>query len=329
MIRLTSVELRRLIARRLTVVGVAAVLLITAFLLFATWRNSQPLTAAEQQQNQVIFEQIHKDWELHGEENQAQCEKDWESQPDPKPKLEEMCNYTEPKLEDFGRPKTVFTEVIPDLLLGSSYLLAFAGFLIGASFLGAEFSSGAISNWLTFEPRRLRVYGSKLLALAVGMIPLAVVVLALVLGGTFLIIDHLGTTAGTTGKAWGDLTETAGRAVLLAAAAAALGGVVGSLLRHTAAAIGVAMGYVVLVEAVFGGFLTTAQPWLIRINFDAWVKHGTTYFVDKCQTSVDGGYFCETVEKTVSFEHGAWYLAVITVLLIAAGAGAFYRRDVN
>jgi ABC-2 type transport system permease protein len=329
MIRLTTVELRRLIARRLTVIGVAAVLLITAFLLFATWRNSQPLSAAQQQQNQVMFEQIHKDWELHGKENRAQCEKDYATQPDPKPKMEEMCNYVEPKLEDFGKPKTIFAEAIPDLLLGSAYLLAFAAFLIGASFLGAEFSSGAISNWLTFEPRRLRVYGSKLLALAIGAIPLAVVVLAIVLGGTFLIIDHLGTTAGTTGKVWGDLTATAGRAVLLSAAAGALGGVVGLLLRHTAAAIGVAMGYVVLVEAVFGGFLTKAQPWLVRVNFDAWVKHGTTYWVEKCQSSADGGYYCESVEKAVSFEHGAWYLAVITVLLLAAGAGAFYRRDVN
>ena len=34
----------------------------------------------------------------------------------------------------------------------------------------------------------------------------------------------------------------------------------GLLLRHTAAAIGVAMGYIVLVEGVFGGFLTNVSP---------------------------------------------------------------------
>ena len=36
MIRLSGVELRRLVARRLTLIGVAAVLLITAIVLVAT-----------------------------------------------------------------------------------------------------------------------------------------------------------------------------------------------------------------------------------------------------------------------------------------------------
>ena len=52
MIRLAGVESRRLFARRLTVIGVAAVLVITAFLLFATWREARPLSAAQQVQAQ-------------------------------------------------------------------------------------------------------------------------------------------------------------------------------------------------------------------------------------------------------------------------------------
>ena len=62
-------------------------------------------------------------------------------------------------------------EVMPNILLGGSYLLAFVAFLLGPSFVGAEFSSGSIGNWLTFEPRRLRVYGSKLIAAGAGMLP--------------------------------------------------------------------------------------------------------------------------------------------------------------
>ena len=72
-------------------------------------------------------------------------------------------------------------------------------------------------------------------------------------GGRHLA-DHRrnGSTAGTTGKVWGDLAETAVRMVLLTAVAGALGVVIGMLFRHTAAALGVAMAYLVLVEAVFG-----------------------------------------------------------------------------
>jgi ABC-2 type transport system permease protein len=328
-IRLAGVESRRLFARRLTVIGVAAVLVVTAFLLFATWREARPPSAAQQVQAQQQFEQAQKDWQLHGAEYMKQCETNWKAEPDPKPVLADFCQVMEPKLDQFGKPKTVFAELMPNLLLGSSYLLAFVAFVIGASFVGAEFSSGAIGNWLTFEPRRLRVYGSKLIAAALGMVPLAVVVLAVLTAGTWLIVRHYGTVDSTTGKVWGDLAGTAGRSVALTAGAGALGGVAALLLRHTAAAIGVAMGYLVLVEGVFGGFLMKFQPWLVKANFDAWIAHGTSYYVEVCQTMSEGGYNCNRVEKTLSFEHGAWYLGILAVVLVAVGALVFNRRDVN
>jgi ABC-2 type transport system permease protein len=326
MIRLTKVELRRLTARRLTMIGVAGLFLITALLLIATWFDARPLSAAEQQQAERQFQLAHKDWVDHAAENRTQCEADWKTQPDPKPTLEDMCSYPEPKLVDFGKPPAVYDQIMPNLLQGSSYFLAFAAFLIGASLLGAEFSSGAIGNWLTFEPRRLRVYGSKLLAAATGFIPIAAVVLAVVLLGTFLIVDHLGDTSGTTSKTWGDLSAIGGRAVVTTALAAALGCVAGLLLRHTAAAIGLVMAYLVLAEGVFAAFLEKAQPWLVKVNFDAFVRHDAQYYVTECKT---GSYNCDYVQKTLSFEHGAWYLAILAVLAIALGGWVFHRRDVN
>ncbi|MFG1814411.1 ABC transporter permease subunit [Kribbella sp. NPDC049174] len=329
MIRLTKVELRRLTARRLTVIGVLGVLVITALLLLATWFEARPQSEAEQRSSQAQYEAAHRYWEEHADEDRVRCTEDWQKQPDPKPSLEELCSYPEPTVDQFGKPRMVFAEAMPELLLGTSYLLVFAAFLIGASFVGAEFSTGAIGNWLTFEPRRLRVYGSKLLAAAIGLAPVAAVVLAIVLFGTYLIVDQLGDTSGTTGKVWGDLVATGGRAVLLIAMGAALGGVVGLLLRHTAAAIGVAMGYLVLIEGVFAGFLNKAQPWLVKLNFDAFVRHDTTYYLNECSTGGDGSYMCNSIEKTLSFEHGAWYLGILTVVLVLLGGAVFYRRDVS
>jgi ABC-2 type transport system permease protein len=328
-IRLTGVELRRLVARRLVVLGVVAVLGVTVLMLAAAWWNSRPLSAEDQQQAKVQFEMAHADWVKNHEKYDKECRDSYASQPDPKPPVEEMCNYTEPTLDQWGKPQTVFTEVMPELLQGSSYLLAFAAFVIGASFVGAEFSSGSIGNWLTFEPRRMRVYASKLAAVAIGMVPVAVVSLAMLLGGTYLIVSELGSTAGTTGKVWGNLLETSGRALVVVAVAGALGGVLALLLRHTAAAIGVIMGYLVLVEAVFGSILAQVQPWLVRLNFDAWLKHGTTYYVQSCKSTPEGYYNCESIEKSLSFEHGAWYLGIGAVLLVALGAVVFNRRDVT
>jgi ABC-2 type transport system permease protein len=326
-IRLTGVELRRLIARRLTVIGAAAVLLITAFLLFATWRDALPLSEAEQRQQQVYYEEAQKDWKLNGAQYQKECETAYASSPEPKPPLKEFCPGP-PTLEQYGKPQTVFAEVMPELLRGSSYLLLFIAFLIGASFVGAEFSSGAIGNWLTFEPRRMRVYGSKLAGAAIGLVPVAIVITGVLMLGTYLIVDHYGTTASTTGETWGNLFEMTGRIVLTTAAGAALGGVVGLLLRHTAAAIGLVMGYVVIVEAVFGGFLAEIQPWLIRLNFDAFIGHGAKYFVEECDGG-GGNYTCNLIEKHLSFEHGAWYLSIAAAVLVLLGALVFRRRDIN
>ncbi|MFK4084369.1 ABC transporter permease [Kribbella sp. NPDC020789] len=326
MIRLTGVELRRLTARRITMIGVAGVVLITAFLLFVTWREARPLSDLEQQQAKTQFEQAHKDWAQYHERNESECRKNWDENANPGVSVDEACVSPEPKPEDYGKPQAVFAQLIPNLLQGASYFLLFAAFLIGASFVAAEFSSGAIGNWLTFEPRRLRVYGSKITAAGLWFVPLAVLVTATITLGAYLITAHLGSTAGTN---WNHTTSTALRVVLTTAMGAVLGAVVGLVLRHTAAAIGLVMGYIVLVEGVFASFLQTAQPWLLGKNFDAFVLHDTTYYLNQCTTQPDGNYICNTLEKTLTFEHGAWYLALLTLTLLTTGALTFHRRDVN
>jgi ABC-2 type transport system permease protein len=325
-IRLTGVELRRLTARRITLIGVAGVVLITAFLLFVTWREARPLSAAEQQQSQLQFESAHKDWVAHHVRNEADCRESWDQNANPGANVNEVCAYPEPKASEFGKPQAVFAQLIPNLLQGSSYFLLFAAFLIGASFVAAEFSSGAIGNWLTFEPRRTRVYGSKIAAAGLWFIPLGALITAVVTLGTYVVAAQLGSTAGTD---WSHIIGTAVRVVVTTAMGAVLGAIVGLVLRHTAAAIGLVMGYIVLVEGVFGSFLQSAQPWLLGKNFDAFVLHDTTYYLNKCTTQPDGSYVCDQLEKTLTFEHGAWYLGVLTVVFITIGALVFQRRDVN
>jgi len=325
-IRLTGVELRRLTARRITLIGVAGVVLITAFLLFVVWKDAQPLSAAEQKQSQRQFELAHQDWVDHHVEQEAACRAEYDQTPNPKPSIDDMCSFPEPKASEWGKPQAVFAQLVPGVLQGVSYFLLFAAFLIGASFVAAEFSTGAIGNWLTFEPRRLRVYGSKIAAAGLWFVPLGAVVVAVVTLGTFLIAAQAGTTAGTD---WSQVVGTAIRVVVTTAMGAIMGAVVGLVLRHTAAAIGLVMGYIVLVEGVFGSFLQKAQPWLLGKNFDAFVLHDTTYVLNQCTTQADGNYICDQIEKTLTFEHGAWYLGVLTVVLVVLAGAIFQRRDVN
>jgi ABC-2 type transport system permease protein len=239
MTRLVKVELRRFFARRLTLIGTAAAVIVTGLLLFAVWRDSAPLPEAQQRQAQQAYEQARAEWERTGRQQIENCR---QTERSTMPDGSSVCDHMEPRPEHFGKPVTVFKETAPDYLLGVSFLAAFVAFLIGAGFMGAEFSSGSIANWLTFVPRRLRVYWSKLLAAAAGPVPIAVGLGALMLAGSWLIVGHHGTTAGTTGDVWTDLVSTAGRGVGLAAVAGVAGVALGGLLRHTAAALGIAMG---------------------------------------------------------------------------------------
>src|SRR5215217_2023772 len=55
---------------------------------------------------------------------------------------------------------TTFNEIAQIGLLLAIYLSGLAMFLVAASFIGAEFTTGAIANWLSFVPRRVPVFAS-------------------------------------------------------------------------------------------------------------------------------------------------------------------------
>ncbi len=331
MIRLTKVELRRLFSRRLTAIALLGALAVVGLMLFGSYQQAKPLSGSELTQQRMMFDQAVKDWDTNG----AQMMKDCQAQQPPTvqgaPQVAPGwdCSQIKPSWATWGKPQATFATTMPSVLNAGSYLLALVGFLIGTGFLAAEFSSGSMANWLTFEPRRLRVYASKLSAAGLGLIPMAVAVLGLLTAGVWLIVGHVGTTAGTTTKVWVDLAETGARSIALAVTAAVVGAAIGALLRHTAAVIGIAMAYLVLVEAVFGQALQGAQPWLLRLNFESWLSHGTKYYSEVCQTDARGAYGCEGIERVLSFGHSATYLGVMVVLIVSLAALVFRRRDVS
>ena len=276
------------------------------------------------------FDQAHKSWEANGVAQFKDCLKQQKIAQESDPKVDYRCNEMEPKWgANWGKPKVKFFELMKSVLFSWSYLMAFIGFLIGAGFVAAEFSTGSMGNWLTFEPRRMRVYMSKLAAAGLGLIPAAAVLLGLLIAGVWMITSQFGTTAGTTAEMWNDLGLLAGRLVALTVVTAVVGAAMGALLRHTAAVMGIAIGYLVLVEGIFAQMFQGARPWLVRVNMDGWIQHGTKYYIQSCKTDSQGNYRCDGVEKFLGFGHSSAYLGLLVVLVIGLSALIFQRRDVN
>jgi len=329
MMRLTLVELRRLFSRRLTTVALLGALFVTVLMMLATFQEAKPLSGDELASQQVQLEQAQKDWATNGEQQVKDCLRQQAEAQKTDPKALLGCDHMEPTAANWGKPQAKFADFMPGALLGGSYLLTFVGFVIGASFVAAEFSSGSMANWLTFEPRRMRVYGSKLAAAGLGLIPATVALLGLLTAGVWLIIRHFSPTVGTTAKVWGDLGEMGARSLALALAATVTGAAIGVLLRRTVAVLGIAVGYLVLVEGVFGQALQGARPWLLQLNVNSWLQHGASYFVESCKTDAQGGYSCQGVEKVLSFGHSSAYLGLLVVGAVGLAALVFRRRDVS
>lgn len=317
MTRLVVVELRRLLARRLTRWAAVGVLVILAFTSYSAHEQVYELTPARIAQ--VRAEQLQPCLESQAQARQQD------------PNADFHCTDAA-----FGNPdgqSAAFASVAAGSLGSTSYLLLFLAFLVGVSFVAAEFSSGAIGTWLTYEPRRTRVYVSKVVAATSSALVVAVVSVGVLCGVVYLFARSYDIVGATSGPPADHLVEVALRTVAVVGMAGLLGAVLGTLLRHTAAALGVAIGYLVLIEGIVLDVLRTAvpepRPWLIYPNVIAWLQGGLQDDRAFDQPGVCTPEGVCNPPELISTTHAGFYLLVLSVLAFVVGAVVFRRRDVN
>jgi hypothetical protein len=66
---------------------------------------------------------------------------------------------------------------LSETIKGTGFAMVFIAFVIGATFVGAEFGAGSLSTQLIYEPRRVRVVAVKAIAVGIGLAVLAVALL--------------------------------------------------------------------------------------------------------------------------------------------------------
>ena len=324
---LVGVELRRLWWRRLTKVVVAAVVVFIGATVYNAYNETSPERLAQQLDSYRIMQQeaprIVEDCR-----RQQAIERDRSGDQT----LDLGCDQQAqtPTLEEMGIGLPVADIVTEGIARTIALLLAFVALLLGASFVGAEFSTGSMGLWLTFQPRRLRVAASKLIAAAVGGAVVAVLGLVLTnLGARMVaVVNRPGSDLQLPQAP--PLEEPLAllglRIVALALGAGVVGAALGLLLRHTAAIIGTVLGFAVVVEGiVIQAFLQgRLQQWSVLKNIEAFVDRGTTYAAESC-----GPSSCEYAERTLSYTHGWVFLLCVALAVVLTGVVSFRRRDVT
>lgn len=323
MVRLTGAELDRLRSRRVSIVAAVVVLAVVA--LFQILIHSVVAPTAEAQASaRQAYEAAQQSWQAQHAQSVAECVQQGGG-------TQEECESYDPAPTEAGFQVTPppFDEIGLSGVSTATYLSVFAAFLVGASFIGAEYATGSLANWLTFVPQRLRVFTSKAVAVLLASALLGAVAVFATTGLTAVQVAGHGDPLVRSGH----VLAAGGRAVVMVALAGLGGYVIALLTRHTVAAIAAPLAYG-LVRTVVGGYMQDVDaplawlpPYLPELNLQAFLEHGATYTQYR-STLADGSDYTE-IEKHVSFAHSSLYWLTLAVVAVVSAALVFRRRDVT
>ncbi|QZN86549.1 ABC transporter permease subunit [Cellulomonas sp. C5510] len=328
---LVRVEARRFryraAIRWLALLSVVAALAVVAGVVASVRPPSAEAVASAEQQVALAQE----DWEENGDQYVADCRSGEEQERATNPDADWGCDSIEPRLEQYIPVQPTFADHARGWLSGATVLVLLLAFASGVTFVTAELATGALGTWLTFVPQRGRVYASKVVVAGVGVLVPAAAALAVTVAGSWAAAALQDTVGDVTAETWRALGDQAARTLAAAAVLGAVGAALGFLLRSAAAALGVGIGWMLLVDGVLAGILPALQPWTLRLSLEAWLQAGTTYWLPEACPPLDGvpqAGAC-TGERTLSMLHGGVLLAVVAAVLVALGAVVLRRRDVD
>ncbi|MCG5436774.1 ABC transporter permease subunit [Micromonospora foliorum] len=333
---LVRAELERLSARRF--VQLMVVLLVLAFAVTAatTMAGSHKPTAGELNSARAQAAEARRDLEATHQE--CLNRQNGTLPADTDKYFPSDCSEVDPIRQerlpipaDFLPGVFTFAEQARPLLYFLIAFLVLFGFLVGASYIGADLTSGGVVNLLLWRPRRMTVLAAKL-----GTLLGTVLVLALLASVAYLATFWvIGQTAGLPGRLdgefWRSLGAVHGRGLVLVLLSSALGFAIATLGRHTSAALGALAAYAVVWE--LGGRLVLeivdapkSDLFMVSSHIGAWLNGGARFYDEQlCRGSIDGPY-CEGF-YTVTWAPALLVLLAITGGLTAAAFAMFRRRD--
>lgn len=206
------------------------------------------------------------------------------------------------------------------LIQGMSTLAGLLGVVIGASLVGADWSSGSMATLLTWEPRRLAVFVVRAVLVALTVFVVSLFLLSFLTLCFRAGVALRGSAVGADG--WlGDVTGSILRVGLMAVCYGLIAHAFASLGRSTAAGLGIVLAELILVEGFLRGFRPSLEPWLALTNAVVLVS-------GEAQTIGGGRVFGEPL-VTLTVGRAVLTLTGYTLAALAAAAVVFRRRDVT
>lgn len=246
---------------------------------------------------------------------------------------DEFCG-TEQTREDFELSWYLDTAPFDFGSTGFDGALGFAGIgaviaaLVGATWIGAEWSTRSLVALLFWVPRRMQVMAAKVVVLIGAAALIGVVAQLGWLGMSGILRAFVGLDADLPADFWSDLLQTQARGVLLTVIAALLAFGLTNLVRNTGAALGIAFVYLVIVENLIRAMRPHWEPWLLSSNALALVQQGgatLTFYGDQ----PDANGMVETTEYYLGHLQSGIFLGVLTLVVVALGAVLFAKRDIH
>jgi hypothetical protein len=234
--------------------------------------------------------------------------------------IEDVCSSAvTPELD------AIMLRDVEQILQHTATFVILLGALLGASLGGADWTSDTMGTLLTWEPRRVRVFLTR--ALAVGLFAVAITLfLQLAFAVVFWLVTALrGVTTFLPPHLFGDTLATMLRVSAMATAFALVAYVLAMIGRSTVSSLGVLFGYLILLEGVIAGFRQSIEGSLF-------VRAAIVVISREPILTEPRGFSGPGVPEPIVLMDvtKAWVVVVIYVLVLgAASLVQFQRRDVT
>lgn len=206
------------------------------------------------------------------------------------------------------------------LIQGMSTLAGLLGVVIGATLVGADWSSGSMATLLSWEPRRLVVFTVRAALVAVTIFSVAIVLLAFFAACFRLGVALRGSAAGADG--WlADATGSILRVGLMSVLYGLVAYAFASLGRSTAAGLGIVLAELILVEGFLRGFRPSLEPWLALTS--------AVVLVSGEAQEVGAGRLFGEPAVVLTVGRAILTLTAYALCALAVAAVVFRRRDVT